>query len=87
MNDNNKLKFAGRMKRYMIWPILLSALLIAMNVAMYFIQVKAGIWFTFCVGVYVVIALSLYFRSRPRILNEMVTFAAEYGQVQKLRMR
>ena len=83
MNDNNKLKFAGRMKRYMIWPILLSALLIAMNVAMYFIQVKAGIWFTFCVGVYVVIALSLYFRSRPRILNEMVTFAAEYGQVQK----
>ena len=51
MNDNNKLKFAGRMKRYMIWPILLSALLIAMNVAMYFIQVKAGIWFTFCVGV------------------------------------
>ncbi len=83
MNDNNKLKFAGRMKRYMIWPILLSALLIAMNVAMYSIQVKAGIWFTFCVGVYVVIALSLYFRSRPRILNEMVTFAAEYGQVQK----
>ena len=83
MNDNNKLKFAGRMKRYMIWPILLSALLIAMNVAMYFIQVKAGIWFTFCVGVYVVSALSLYFRSRPRILNEMVTFAAEYGQVQK----
>ena len=83
MNDNNKLKFAGRMKRYMIWPILLSALLIAMNVAMYFIQVKAGIWFTFCVGVYVVIALSLYFRSRPRILNEMVTFAAEHGHVQK----
>ena len=83
MNDNNKLKFARRMKRYMIWPILLSALLIAMNVAMYSIQVKAGIWFTFCVGVYVVIALSLYFRSRPRILNEMVTFAAEYGQVQK----
>ena len=83
MNDNNKLKIAGRMKRYMIWPILLSALLVAMNVAMYSIQVKAGIWFTFCVGVYVVIALSLYFRSRPRILNEMVTFAAEYGQVQK----
>ncbi len=83
MNNNNKIKFAGRLKSYMIWPILLSLLLIAMNVVMYFIQVTAGIWFTVCVGVYVVIVLSMYFRSRPRILNEIITFAAEYGQVQK----
>ena len=83
MNDNNKVKFAGRLKSYMIWPILLSLLLIAMNVVMYFIQVTAGIWFTVCVGIYVVIVLSMYFRSRPKIMNEMITFAAEYGQVQK----
>lgn len=83
MNDNNKIKFAGRLKSYMIWPILLSLLLIAMNVVMYFIQVTAGIWFTVCVGIYVVIVLSMYLRSRPKIMNEMITFAAEYGQVQK----
>ena len=83
MNDNNKIKFAGRLKSSMIWPILLSLLLIAMNVVMYFIQVTAGIWFTVCVGIYVVIVLSMYFRSRPKIMNEMITFAAEYGQVQK----
>ena len=83
MNDNNKIKFAGRLKSYMILPILLSLLLIAMNVVMYFIQVTAGIWFTVCVGIYVVIVLSMYFRSRPKIMNEMITFAAEYGQVQK----
>ena len=83
MNNNNKIKFAGRLKSYMIWPILLSLLLIAMNVVMYFIQVTAGIWFTVCVGIYVVIVLSMYFRSRPKIMNEMITFAAEYGQVQK----
>ena len=83
MNDNNKIKFAGRLKSYMIWRILLSLLLIAMNVVMYFIQVTAGIWFTVCVGIYVVIVLSMYFRSRPKIMNEMITFAAEYGQVQK----
>lgn len=83
MNDNNKIKFAGRLKSYMIWPILLSLLLIAMNVVMYFIQVTAGIWFTVCVGIYVVIVLSMYFRSRPKIMNEMITFAAEYGHVQK----
>ena len=83
MNDNNKIKLAGRLKSYMIWPILLSLLLIAMNVVMYFIQVTAGIWFTVCVGIYVVIVLSMYFRSRPKIMNEMITFAAEYGQVQK----
>ncbi len=83
MNDNNKLKFAGRLKSYLIWPLLLSALLIAMNVAMYFIQIKAGILFTVGVCVYVAIALAMYFRSRPKLLNEMITFAAEYGQVQK----
>lgn len=83
MNDNNKLKFVGRLRSYMIWPILLSVLLIVMNVAMYFIQITAGIFFTVCVGIYSVIALAMYFKGRPRILNEMVTFAAEYGQVQK----
>ncbi len=72
MNDNNKIKFAGRLKSYMIWPILLSLLLIAMNVVMYFIQVTAGIWFTVCVGIYVVIVLSMYFRSRPKIMNEIM---------------
>lgn len=83
MNDNNRLKFAGRLRNYMIWPILLSILLILMNVVMYFIQVTAGIFFTACVVIYLGIALNMYFRGRSRILNEMVTFAAEYGQVQK----
>lgn len=83
MNDNNKLKFVGRLRSYMIWPVLLSAMLIVMNVAMYFIQVTAGVFFTVCVGVYTGVALTIYFKGRPRILNEMVTFAAEYGQVQK----
>lgn len=67
----------------MIWPVLLSAMLIVMNVAMYFIQITAGVFFTICVGVYTGVALTIFFKGRPRILNEMVTFAAEYGQVQK----
>lgn len=67
----------------MRWPLLLTLLLIAMNVIIYFVDLKAGAVATGFTAVYVVAAVLLYFQKRPAIMNELITFATQYGQVQK----
>lgn len=48
-----------------------------------FVDVMAGMWFTLFFAVYVIAAAVLYYRQRPQVINELITFATEYGQVQK----
>ncbi|NCB93452.1 MAG: DHH family phosphoesterase [Clostridia bacterium] len=79
----DKIKLKGQLKTYMRWPLLLTVLLIAMNAMMYFVDLKAGALATGFTAVYVVIAVLLYFQRRPSILNELISFATQYGQVQK----
>lgn len=67
----------------MRWPLVLTALLVVMNVVMYVVDLKAGAVATAFTAVYVVIAVLLYFQKRPSILNELISFATRYGQVQK----
>ena len=58
-------------------------LMLVMNIGMYFVDVMAGMWFTLFFAVYVIAAAVLYYRQRPQVINELITFATEYGQVQK----
>lgn len=79
----SKMKLSGQLKKYMRWPFILSALMIVMNVFMYFVSFKAGMWFTLFVVIYILAASFLYYSKRPLVVNELITFATEYGQVQK----
>ena len=85
MNEN--IKFSGHLNYYLRWPILLSILLLAMNVAVYFVNIKAGTIVSAFVLVYMAIVIFLYFYNRTLILNELISFATKYGQVQKSLMR
>ena len=71
------------MRSYLRWPLILSILMLVMNIGMYFVDVMAGMWFTLFFAVYVIAAAVLYYRQRPQVINELITFATEYGQVQK----
>lgn len=84
---NGSIKFSGHLKNYLRWPIFLSVLLLAMNVAVYFVNIQAGTIVSFCVLVYMAIVIFLYFYNRALILNELISFATKYGQVQKSLMR
>lgn len=81
MNKNMKIK--GQLKVYMQWPFWLSLLLILMNLSIYFVNVRAGVVATGFVLVYIAAAAVLYFFRRPGIVNELISFATQYGQVQK----
>ena len=80
---NDKIKLKGPLKVYMRWPILLIALLALMNIAVYVVDLRAGAVTTAFVAIYVLMAVMLYFHKRPVILNELISFATQYGQVQK----
>lgn len=71
----------------MRWPLIMTLLLIIMDVMLYMVNLKAGAIATGFTAVYVVAAVLLYFHRRPSILNELISFATQYGQVQKNLMQ
>lgn len=83
----NKIRYRGHLKAYLRWPILLSFLLIIMNIAVYFVNMRAGTVVSIFTTAYLAIAAVLYFSARPSILKEMISFAVQYGQVQKSLMQ
>lgn len=84
---NEKIKLKGQLKSYVRWPLIMTVLLIIMNVMLYLVDLKAGAIATAFTAVYVMLAVMLYFHRRPSILNELVSFATQYGQVQKNLMK
>ena len=80
---NDKLKFKGSMKRFMRWPIYLTILLTLLDILIFFISVKAGVLATLGLVIYVAAALLITRYHKPMILNDLISFATQYGQVQK----
>ncbi|MBS7240130.1 MAG: DHH family phosphoesterase [Acetatifactor sp.] len=80
-------KLRGRIKTYVQVCLYLGALLLAVNVAMYFIDLRAAVLLTGFTVIYLGIILFLYFYNKPGIMNELISFAAEYGQIQKRLLR
>lgn len=78
-----KVHLKGRLKRYVQWPILMSILLLVMNLCMYPIAVKAGVVMSAFVLVYIAVVMGLYVQNRAQIYGELVSFATQYGQVQR----
>ncbi len=81
MRKNLKLK--GQLRLYAQWPLYLSILLIGMNVCIYMISPDAGCIMALFLFFYLAIAGVLYLRNKPLIYTELVSFATQYGQIQK----
>jgi len=82
-----KLKLKGQLRSYMQWPIMLTALLAVMNAWIYMIDVKIAILMSIFIGIYAVVVVVLYVYNKPLILNELISFATQYGQVQKTLLK
>lgn len=80
---DRKLKFKGRLRLYFQMPVWFGILLAFTDVAIYTIDVSAGIVMSCFTLVYLVSFLLLEHFNRPVIMNELVSFATQYGQIQK----
>ena len=85
LKGNIKLK--GRLKRYVQTSLYLGFLLIVVNLMVYLLSVAAGLVVTAFALLYFGVVLALQFYSKPVIINELVSFATQYGQIQRVLLR
>ena len=83
----SKMKLKGRLKKYMQTSLYLGLLLAVVNLVVYLIIIPSGLVVTCFVLLYFAVVLSLQFYNKPVIINELVSFATQYGQIQKVLLR
>ena len=85
MKNNVKLK--GRLKSYLQSSLCLGFLLVAVDVLIYMIDYRAGLALSAFLILYFAIILSMMFYNKPIIMNELISFATQYGQIQRRLLR
>lgn len=81
------IKLKGRIKTYLQFTIYLGILLCALCTAIFLLDYRSGIIIACFTAFYLAVTLSLYFYNKPVIMNELISFATEYGQIQRKLLR
>ena len=85
--SKKRIRLKGRLRIYMQTSLYLGLLLLLVDVGTYFLDVRAGFLLSCFLLFYFGMIVLLMFYNRPVILNEMISFATQYGQVQKTLLR
>lgn len=78
-----RMKLKGRMRSYMQFSIYLGILLLFVDIAVFLISLQAGLLVLGFLVIYFAITMTMYFYNKPVLMNELISFATEYGQIQK----
>ena len=87
MPTKNRVKIKGKLKTYLRVFTYLGILLILVKLAVLTVDITAGLILIVFTGLYYVVVLYINFYNKPLIMNELVSFATEYGQIQKKLLR
>ena len=79
----SSIKIKGKLKSYIYMPMMLTVLLIMFNGAVYIKDISMGAMFSGFIVFYVIVLLVFYKKYRPKLAQELVNFATQYGTVQK----
>ena len=80
---NKGIRFKGFLDVYLRWPFFLFVLLAAGSVGVFFVNHQAGLISLIVDLVYLLVAWIIFYTQRNRFVDEMISFATNYGQVQK----
>jgi len=83
----NKVKIRRSLKTYLYSTIYLGVLLAVIDIAIFTMHVGAGIFLACFTVLYFLITFLLLNRNKPILFNELISFATEYGQIQKKLLR
>ncbi len=83
----NTVKLKGRMKTYLQFSLYLGFLLAAVDILIYLLDYRAGLVLTAFLIFYFAITLSMMLYNKPIIMNELISFATQYGQIQRRLLR
>lgn len=73
----------GRLRSYMLTPLLLAVPLLIFNILLYFFHQEAGLAASAFTVFYMILVSASYRRNKGVFVNELVNFAVQYGTVQK----
>lgn len=82
-----KVKIKGHLKSYLQTTLILGILLTLVNAGIYFLDIKAGICISGFLLIYLITMFTLLYRNKSIIMNEFISFATQYGQIQKNLLR
>lgn len=77
----NSIKLKGRLKKYLQTSIYLGILLILVTLGIFVIDYRAGLILACFDIFYYAVVLSLFLYNKPIIMNELISFATQYGQI------
>ena len=83
----NKIKIKGMLKSYLTISIYLGVLLCTVDIAVWLLDVRAALVMTAFTIFYFLIILVFSRNNKPIIMNELISFATEYGQIQRQLLR
>ncbi|MBP5281442.1 MAG: DHH family phosphoesterase [Lachnospiraceae bacterium] len=81
------IKLKGRLSFFMHFSFYLGALLAAVDLAVFMMDMRSGLLLLGFTVFYFGVTVTLFIYNKPIIMNELVSFATEYGQVQKTLLR
>ena len=82
-----RIKIKGRLRVYLQGSILLGIMLILVNLVIYLMDYRSGLMLTAALLLYFAVIFALMFYNKPIIMNELISFATQYGQIQKRLLR
>lgn len=77
------IRIQGQLRLYLQWPLFMAVILMAANVVIGLVDLKAGIVMTGFTLVYAVFCAWLYLYKRKRLLGGLLDFSAEYARLQQ----
>ena len=82
-----RIKLKGRLRLYLQGSMLLGIWLVLINFGIYLMDYRSGLLLTGALIVYFAVIFMLMFYNKPVIMNELISFATQYGQIQKRLLR
>ena len=83
MKVKSKIRIKGSIKLYLQCSFYLGFLLLALNLGIYLLDLLSGLVLSGFLLIYFTVNLYLYLRNKSVILTELISFATEYGQIQR----
>lgn len=83
----NRVKVRGTIKAITLASMVFGILLVFVTIAVWMIERHAGMLMLGFTALYVAVTVGLNLRNKPLIMNELVSFATEYGQIQRKLLR
>ena len=80
---NFKVAPKGPLKTYMTWPVVMALMWTVLVTILFFVDRTAGFIALLFLLLHIGLTIWIWTRSRAKLLDDLITFAAGYGQVQR----